>query len=53
MYDLANRSLVQFTDLDDFDEFASGVASIITEQSSKKPMNITQLGKGFLDFIRR
>lgn len=53
MYDLANRSLVQFSDLDDFDEFASGVASIITEQSSKKPMNITKLGKGFLDFIHR
>jgi hypothetical protein len=50
LHDLDARFLIRIGDLDDLPEFASKV-SYITDDSSKKPLEVTSLGRTFLSFI--
>ena len=50
--DLDAKFLIRIGDIDDFPQFATKVAGILLEESSKRPLEVTDLGRMFLSFVR-
>ena len=50
--DLDAKFLIRIGDIDDFPQFATKVTKIVTEESSKRPLEVTDLGRMFLSFVR-
>lgn len=53
LQDLDAMFLLRIGDVDDFPEYASKTESLITQQSKIKPVQVTDLGRKFLSFIRQ
>jgi hypothetical protein len=51
LHDLDARFLIRIGDLEDLPEFASKISFRVTESSSTKTLEVTSLGRMFLDFI--
>lgn len=51
--DLDARFLIRIGDIDDFAEFASKVSHLVLEESSKRPLEVTKLGRTFISFVRQ
>lgn len=51
--DLASRMVIHLGDIEDMNEFASQQGSILTEESKVRPLQITQLGRQFLELLRQ
>ncbi len=51
LQDLDARFLICIGDLEDFAEYATKVEHIVTEQSGKRPLTVTEFGRTFLSFL--
>lgn len=53
LQDLDARFLIRIGDVDDFPEYASKVSHLLLERSKKRHLEVTDLGRHFLSFVRR
>lgn len=51
LHDLETRFLIRIGDLDELSEYASKESFLLTEESTKRPLEVTSLGRSFLSFI--
>lgn len=51
LHDLEIRFLIRAGDLDDLPEYDSKKSFLLLEQSTKRPLEVTSLGRSFLSFI--
>jgi hypothetical protein len=52
LHDLDARFLIRIGDLDELPEYASKKFSILMEDSAKRRLEVTSLGRTFLAFVR-
>jgi hypothetical protein len=52
LHDLDARFLIRLGDLEEFPEYASRESFLLVEESKKRPLEVTALGRSFLLFIR-
>jgi hypothetical protein len=50
--DLSTRMVIHLGDVEDMNEFASRRESLVTEDSTVRPLQITKLGREFLKLLR-
>ncbi len=53
LHDLDVRFLIRVGDLEDLPEYASKQSYFLLEESTKRSLEVTSLGRSFLSFIRR
>jgi len=51
LQDLDARFLIRIGDLEDFAEYATKVEHLVTDQSAKRPLAVTEFGRTFLSFL--
>jgi len=51
IHDLDARFLIRLGDLDEFPEYASKVSHVVTAESAKQRLEVTDLGRKFLSFV--